>query len=171
MQYNTISSDMDMQTLSSISNVMFELGTGVNTTSFSFKTNGVSRTNCVTNCNSKFITTFYTSEALVIYRGADMFISNPSTNLLNAMTLHGVVADKNHIQANSPSAMSPIQIVTNVTPEEEMEGEPFSFSTALNGSQRLSTALNGYQRLSTAINGSNGRLVFFCVYDGNVNND
>ena len=74
MQYNTISSDMDMQTLSSISNVMFELGTGVNTTSFSFKTNGVSRTNCVTNCNSKFITTFYTSEALVIYRGADMFI-------------------------------------------------------------------------------------------------
>ena len=113
MQYNTISSDMDMQTLSSISNVMFELGTGVNTTSFSFKTNGVSRTNCVTNCNSKFITTFYTSEALVIYRGADMFISNPSTNLLNAMTLHGVIADKNHIQASTPSAMSTIQIVTN----------------------------------------------------------
>ena len=112
MTYGAISSDMEMQELSAISNIMFELGTGTNTTSFSLTTNGVSRTACVTNCVSDYITTFFTSDGLVIYSGTDVFISNPSVSLLNAMTLHGVVVDNKYtFAANTEStAMSPVTI-------------------------------------------------------------
>ena len=109
MSYGAINSDMEMQSLASISNIMFEL----DTTSFSFKTNGVSRTKCTsTSCLSQYITTFFTSDALVIYQGSDVFIARPSADLLNAMKLHGVItAGGNYTAANTPSAMSPIQIV------------------------------------------------------------
>ena len=115
MSYGAINSDMEMQSLASISNIMFELGTDADTTSFSFKTNGVSRTKCTsTSCLSQYITTFFTSDALVIYQGSDVFIARPSADLLNAMKLHGAItAGGNYTAANTPSAMSPIQIVSH----------------------------------------------------------
>ena len=92
MDSGVINSDMDMEELSAVSHLFFELGDGVNKTTFAFNTNGFSRTLCADQsvCTSKYLVTFYTTDVKIMYHGTDAFLADPSDHIKDALKLQGI---------------------------------------------------------------------------------
>ena len=89
-----INSDSSHDEIGKIERINFVLGSGKNITTFSLKPTGFSTMLCDHDCNSANVLYMYTSEGVLVYHGKEMYIANPSENILLALNRHDVPSSK-----------------------------------------------------------------------------